>query len=84
MNHTAKEYVNGMAHANGIESVWAVLKRGYNGSFHNISTKHLHRYIHEFSFRLNDGNVEIDTIDRMKSLMFGTGGKRLPYKDLIQ
>jgi hypothetical protein len=36
-----------MAHTNGIESVWAVLKRGYNGTFHNISTKHLNRYVDE-------------------------------------
>lgn len=27
VNHSAKEFVNGMAHTNGIESVWAVLKR---------------------------------------------------------
>ncbi len=32
VNHSTKGYVNGMAHTNGIESVWAVLKRGYNGS----------------------------------------------------
>ncbi|ORU93916.1 MAG: hypothetical protein A6F72_07860 [Cycloclasticus sp. symbiont of Poecilosclerida sp. N] len=29
VNHSAKEFVNGLAHTNGIESVWAVLKRGY-------------------------------------------------------
>ena len=49
VNHSAREYVKGMAHTNGIESVWAVLKRGYNGTFHNISVKHLHRYLDEFS-----------------------------------
>ena len=26
MHHSAREFVNGMAHVNGIESVWAVLK----------------------------------------------------------
>ena len=31
---SAKEYVNGMTHTNGIESVWAVMKRGYNGVYH--------------------------------------------------
>ena len=35
VRHSAKEYVNGMAHTNGIESVWAVIKRGYNGVYHN-------------------------------------------------
>lgn len=40
VKHSAKEYVNGMVHTNGIESVWAVLKRGYNGIYHNWSVKH--------------------------------------------
>ena len=84
VNHSAREYVNGMAHTNGIESVWAVLKRGYNGTFHNISIKHLHRYLDEFSFRLNEGNVEIDTDDRMTSLVKGIAGKRLTYEDLTK
>ena len=39
VNHSAKEFVNGMAHINGIESVWAVLKRGYSGVYHNMSKK---------------------------------------------
>ncbi len=84
VNHSAKEYVNGMAHTNGIESVWAVLKRGYNGTFHNISTKHLARYVDEFAFRLNEGNVEVDTVDRMSALAGKVGGKRLTYKELIK
>lgn len=53
VNHSAREYVNSMAHTNSIESVWAVLKRGYNGIYHNFSTKYLSRYINEFTFRLN-------------------------------
>ncbi len=32
VKHSVNEYVNGMAHTNGIESVWAVLKRGINGT----------------------------------------------------
>jgi len=84
VNHSAKEYVNGMAHTNGIESVWAVLKRGYNGTFHNISTKHLSRYIDEFVFRLNEGNCQIDTKDRMVSLFKGIGNNRISYKELTE
>ncbi len=52
VNHSAKEFVNGMAHTNGIESVWAVLKRGYYGTFHHFSVKHLQRYVDEFSFQV--------------------------------
>lgn len=84
VKHSAKEFVRDMAHTNGIESVWAVLKRGHDGTFHQISTKHLHRYINEFSFRLNEGNVSKDTIDRMSSLCENIAGKRLTYKELTR
>ena len=83
VNHSAKEYVNGMAHTNGIESVWAVLKRGFHGTFHHFSNKHLSRYVDEFCFRLNEGNVEIDTIDRMTSVCRKMIGKRLTYRELV-
>ena len=83
VKHSAKEYVNGMAHTNGIESVWAVLKRGYNGTFHHFSVKHLQRYVDEFTFRLNEGNCEVDTIDRMEAFAKEIGGKRIAYRDLI-
>ena len=76
VKHSAKKYVNGTAHTNGIESVWALLKRGYTGTYHHFSFKHLQRY-------LNEGNCEIDTIDRMEAFAEGIGGKRLPYKELI-
>ena len=84
VNHSAREHVKGMAHTNGIESVGAVLKRGCNGTFHNISTKRLHRCLDEFAFRLNEGNVEIDADDRMASLVKGIAGKRLTYAELTQ
>ena len=52
-NHSAKQYVDGMIHTNGIESFWATIKRAYVGTFHYWSKKHLHRYINEFVFRYN-------------------------------
>ena len=39
VKHSAKEYVHGMAHTNGIESHWAMLKRGYVGIYHQMSSK---------------------------------------------
>jgi hypothetical protein len=36
-----------IVHTNGIESVWALLKRGYNGVFHHFSDKHIERYVDE-------------------------------------
>ena len=42
-----------MAHTNGMESFWAMLKRGYQGVYHQFSAKHLHRYVGEFEGRHN-------------------------------
>ena len=84
VNHSANEYVSGMAHTNGIESVWAVLKRGIHGTYHHVSVKHLRRYLDEFTFRLNEGNVKVDTLDRMSALCANIKGNRLTYKELIK
>ncbi len=84
VKHSAKEYVNGMAHTNGIESVWAVLKRGYNGIYHNWSAKHCQRYVDEFTFRLNQGNVKHHILERLDNLVAGGFNKRLTYKELCR
>ena len=83
VNHSAKQFVDGMAHTNSIESVWAVLKRGFYGIFHWFSAKHMQLYIDEFVFRLNEGNCVIDTVDRLESLVRGVAGKRLTYRMLV-
>ena len=48
-----------------------------------MSKKHLQRYVDEFAFRLNQGNVRFDTIDRIESLFKASNGKRISYKELI-
>jgi transposase-like protein len=83
VNHSAKQFVNGMAYTNSIESVWAVLKREFYGIFHWFSAKHMQLYIDEFVFRLNEGNCVIDTVDRLESLVQGVAGKRLTYRMLV-
>jgi len=65
VNHSAKQFVDGMAHTNGIESVWAVLKRGFYGTYHHFSRKHAQGYVDEFVFRLNEGSVNEITINRI-------------------
>jgi transposase-like protein len=84
VNHAAGEYVRDDVSTNSIESVWAVFKRGVYGTFHHVSGKHLHRYVDEFSFRLNEGNVKNHTLTRLDSFVDGVAGKRLTYKGLIQ
>jgi hypothetical protein len=64
---------------NSIESVWAVLKRGIHGVYHQVSAKHLARYVDEFAFWLNDGNVKRHTIERLNSLIDAVAGKRITY-----
>ena len=41
VNHSAKEYVRGNIHTNGIENVWSLLKRSVTGTYHKLSVKHL-------------------------------------------
>ncbi|QXX73884.1 IS1595 family transposase [Methylovirgula sp. HY1] len=84
VNHSAGEYVRDDVTTNGIESVFAVLKRGLVGVYHHASPKHLERYVDEFAFRLNEGNVKNHTMTRLESFVDGTAGKRLTYKGLIQ
>ena len=84
VKHSAKQYVDGMAHTNGIESVWAVLKRGFYGTYHSFSRKHTGLYVDEFVFRLNEGNCRIDTVKRLDALLNGVQGKRLTYRNLTK
>ena len=80
VRHSVGEYFRDMAHTNGIESFWAMLKRGYQGTYHKISPKHLQRYVDEFSGR--HGIRERDTIDQMGAVVAGMVGKRLTYRTL--
>ena len=83
VNHSVKEYKRGGIHTNGIESVWAVLKRAYHGVYHGFSTKHIQLYVNEVAFRLNDANVNVHVETRMNRLWEGCIGKRITYKELI-
>ena len=81
VKHSVSEYVNGMTHTNGIESFWAMLKRGYHGVYHKMSVNYLGRYINEFTGRHN--TRPMDTLEQMQDIFRGMEGKRLRYVDLI-
>ena len=82
VKHSAGEFVHGMAHTNGVESFWSILKRSYHGTFHKMSVKHLDRYVNEFAGRHN--MRECDTIQQMSMVARGLDGKRLRYRDLVE
>ncbi len=81
VKHSVGEYVREQAHTNGMESFWSMLKRGFTGTYHQMSPKHLHRYIDEFQGRHNVR--PLDTEAQMAGLVRGSSGKRLRYSDLI-
>ena len=61
VRHSVSQYVDEQAHTNGLESFWSLLKRGYHGTHHHMSPKHLDRYVGEFAGRANDRDK--DTVD---------------------
>ena len=81
VQHSVSEYVRDMAHTNGMELFWSMLKRGYIGIYHKISPKHLARYVSEFRGRHNIR--ESGTLAQMGSLARGMVGKRLRYEMLV-
>ncbi|MCB0746789.1 MAG: IS1595 family transposase [Ignavibacteriae bacterium] len=53
VKHALSLYVDGDVHTNTIENFWSLLKRGLYGIYHQVSDKHLERYLDEFSARFN-------------------------------
>jgi len=78
VKHSAREYVRGLAHTNGVEGFFSLLKRGVMGTFHHISEQHLPLYLAEFDHRhntrfLTDGERTVQGLKKVE-------GKRLTYK----
>ena len=81
VKHSVAEYVRDMAHTNGIESFWSMLKRAHKGTFHKISPKHLDRYVQEFAGKHNVR--ESGTLAQMRDTVARLVGRNLLYRDLI-
>ncbi len=82
VRHSAGEYVNAQVNTNGIESFWALVKRGYIGTHHWWSMKHTHRYVTEYVHRHN--NRCLTGAAAIGKVIKGGIGKRLPYNELIR
>ncbi len=81
IKHMLKEYVRGEVHTNSIENFWSVLKRGIYGTYHQVSKKHIQKYLDEFSFKYSTReNTEQERFDKALSLCEG----KLKYPQLIQ
>lgn len=75
------EYVNGMAHLNGLDSFWAGLKRGHRCTFHYVLPDHLHRHINEFAGRHR--RRTLDPQDMMAKSVRAMVGKHLLHAKLV-
>jgi hypothetical protein len=80
------QYVKGEVHTNTVESAFSLLKRGVVGTYHQLSIKHLQRYLNEFSYRFNrreDADLFEQTVGRMAAshrCLCETGGRECVYE----
>ena len=81
VNHKTGEYVRDQITNNGVESFWALMKRGYHGIFHHISLHHIRRYVNEFTYRLNSGKG--NGAEAMGNLIYNGIGRRLKWRVLM-
>jgi transposase-like protein len=82
IKHALGQYVHNGASTNSIESVWAVMKRGLHGVYHHASKKHIARYVNEFTWRLNEGNVKRHSLERLDSFVDAVAGRHITYEEL--
>ncbi len=67
------EYVRGEIHTQGIESFWAILKRGLIGTYHHVDAGYLAQYVNEYEFRHNTRKITDE--ERFNALLANVGGR---------
>jgi transposase-like protein len=82
VKHSKGQYARaGGINSNSAESFWALFKRGYHGTYHTMSKKHLQAYVDEFVFRYNLRGDVFSTVFANMIERAGTHGT-LHYKTL--
>lgn len=81
VDHSKGEYVRGLAHTNTLEGVWSLFKRSIVGSYHQISMKHIDRYLDEFEFRFNNRHNPFLFRDTLLRLL---ASGNIEYKELTK
>jgi len=85
VDHKKGQYTSGEFgeySTNGMENYWSLFKRGYHGTYVQISTQHAFRYLAEEDFRYNT-RKEKDG-ERFAQVMASVSGKRLTYRELTE
>ncbi len=83
VNHSEDEYVSRTtgASTNRAEGFFSQLKRSIDGTHHQVSREHLHRYLAEHDFRYS--TCKITDSARMQRMMDQAEGRRLTYRRVI-
>lgn len=80
--HSHGEYATGLIHVNTIEGFWSHLKRGINGIYHQVSSKHMQKYISEYAYRFS--TREMTDFERFENWIGLISNVRLKYRDLVK
>jgi len=79
IRHRDKVYVQGEVHTNTVENAFSLFKRGLIGQFHQVSIKHLQRYLTEFEYRFNRREI-VNRFEETLARMTCT--KPMPFTNL--
>ena len=80
VNHSRGEYVRDGVTTNWIESVWALFDRMLMGTYHQVSRRHLRRYVAELEWRIN--TLALGVRGRMAWVARHMPGRCLSLKDM--
>lgn len=81
VNHSIGEYVRADVHTNTVEGVWSPFKRSIIGAYHQISVKHMPKYLDEQAWRFDNRHNAYLFRDTVLKLL---AAKPVPFKVLVK